>query len=78
MNNTGVFELQKLDCNCNDCKFMVRDFEKLKTHKESYIGTGLIDRLSFGKCNKFNKDVSFIPGVLQLETQNCFKHRREQ
>lgn len=23
-------ELQKIDCNCNDCKFMVRDFDTYK------------------------------------------------
>ena len=70
-------ELQKIDCNCNDCKFMIRDFERLKYHKESLEGTGLMDRLAFGKCSKLNKDVSFIPNMCQLDTQDCFKHRRE-
>jgi hypothetical protein len=27
-------ELQKLDCNCNNCKFMVRDIEKFKKWKD--------------------------------------------
>ena len=26
MNRESIVELQKIDCNCNDCKFMVRDF----------------------------------------------------
>lgn len=72
----ATIELQNIDCNCNDCKFMVRDFDKLKKHKESYEGTGLMDRLAFGNCTKFNKDVSFIPETCQLHTQECFKHRR--
>jgi hypothetical protein len=25
MDKESIFELQKIDCNCNDCKFMVRD-----------------------------------------------------
>lgn len=73
----AIIELQKIDCNCNDCKFMVRDFEKLKKHKESYKGTGLMDRLAFGNCAKFDKDVSFIPETCQLNTQECFNHRRD-
>lgn len=69
-------ELQNIDCNCNDCKHMIRDFYKLESHKKSYEGTGLMDRLAFGICTKLEKDVSFIPGVLQLETQECFEHRK--
>lgn len=33
--------------------------------------------LNYGRCEKFNKEVSFIPNVCQLETQGCFEHRRE-
>jgi len=46
MDRESVYELQKIDCNCNDCKFMVRDFKKLELHKESYKGTGIMDRLT--------------------------------
>jgi hypothetical protein len=69
--------LQLIDCNCNDCIFLTRDFNKLKTHKESYKGTGLMDNLNFGNCSKLNKEVTFSPGTLQLDTQDCFKHRRD-
>jgi len=31
--------------------------------------------INYGRCTKFNKDVSFIPNTCQLETQNCFRHR---
>ena len=77
MDKESALALQKIDCNCNDCKFMVRDMEKLKIHKASYEGTGLMDNLQFGDCIKFQKQVSFIPNTCQLETQNCFEHRRE-
>lgn len=57
---------------------MQRDFERLKAHKKSYEGTGLMDNLQFGKCSKFNKEVSFIPNTCQLETQKCFIHRKDE
>ncbi len=63
------------DCNCNDCIFMQRNFEKLQKHKDSYKGTGLMDNLQFGYCDKLKKDVSFTPNTCQIETQNCFVHR---
>ncbi len=69
--------LQKIDCNCNDCKFMVRDFAKLDVHKKSYEGTGLMDRLAYGDCTEFDKPVSFISETCQIETQKCFVHRRD-
>jgi len=69
-------ELQLIDCNCNDCKFMVRDLEKLNKHKKTFVGTGITDKLNFGMCTKFNKSVTFIPNTCQLETQNCFEHRK--
>ena len=78
MDKESIFELQKIDCNCNNCKFMVRDFEKLELHKLSYKGTGLMDNLNYGYCNKLNKDVTFIPNVCQSDTQNCFTHRKEK
>ncbi|MES2395850.1 MAG: hypothetical protein V4549_07600 [Bacteroidota bacterium] len=77
MTKESAIALQNIDCNCNDCIFMERDIEKLKAHKLTYEGTGLMDQLAFGGCTKFNKPVSFIPNTCQLETQNCFKHRRE-
>jgi len=116
----SVIELQKIDCNCNDCKFMVRDFEKHKKSTElhykwqfDYFNSNknkLLDKvkewrakgdfekadtlaeevkkmrfqfdkstvaINYGRCTRFDKDVSFIPSVCQIETQGCFKHRRE-
>lgn len=111
------FELQNIDCNCNDCKFMVRDFDKFKQSTELHKKWQLdqfsvkknnlikkakewIDNLdiynslmvqvnkmrfvfdksscsiNYGNCTKLNKQVSFIPMTCQLETQDCFKHRK--
>lgn len=77
MDKESAYLLQKIDCNCNDCKFMMRDMEKLELHKQSYEGTGIMDRLAFGNCVKFDKPVSFIPMTCQLETQKCFEHRKD-
>lgn len=77
INKESIYQRQLIDCNCNDCKFMKRDFERYQKHKDSYKGTGLSDNLQFGKCEKFNKAVSFIPVTCQLETQNCFIHRKD-
>ena len=33
--------------------------------------------LQYGNCSKFDKPVSFIPMVCQIETQSCFKHRKD-
>ena len=77
MDKESRYLLQLVDCNCNDCKFMKRDFAKLEKHKQSYEGTGLMDRLAYGDCEKFNKPVSFIPETCQLDTQSCFEHRRD-
>ncbi len=115
MNPTDKTDLQKLDCNCNDCKFMVRDIQKFndreqiakKLQEEFFhicIKNALIRILdkryddvreelrkeilarkcvfvknstNYGFCSKFNKEISFWPNLLQLETQECFKHRKD-
>ncbi len=70
-------ELQNIDCNCNNCKHLKRDFQKLQLHKKSYDGTGLMDNLQFGDCEKLNKPVSFIPNTCQSDTQHCFENRKQ-
>jgi hypothetical protein len=133
MNREGIIELQKVDCNCNDCIFLIRDTQKFKDaleqHKQwqqNYFDTirqNLLNKAdvyhtefetqsiysrkkhkynqekgdnlvreanklrfqfskkgcttNYGKCDKLNKDISFIPNTLQFETQDCFKHRRD-
>lgn len=77
MNKESIIELQKVDCNCNDCKFMVRDFEKRKKYDNLYVGAENASyRINYGNCTKFNKEVSFIPNTCQPQTQKCFQHRR--
>lgn len=34
MTKESIIELQKIDCNCNDCWFMVRDTNKFNEQKE--------------------------------------------
>lgn len=89
MNKESLYELQKIDCNCNDCKFMLRDIEKFKKIKKQTIERQKKEHkgnkpfqfkggamVGYGNCTKFNKEVSFIPNVCQIETQNCFEHRK--
>lgn len=120
MDKESIIELQKIDCNCNDCKFMNRDSEKFKLSIEKHykwqldyfemLRNKLIIKANwykdkfndlenwdllltqaesmvfqfnkstastnFGHCIKFDKDVSFIPNICQINTQQCFNHRR--
>ncbi len=81
MTKESIIELQKIDCNCNDCKHLVRDFEKYKSFDGLYTNekgqvTNPSHRVNYGNCLKLNKAVSFIPNNCQLETQGCFEHRR--
>ena len=32
--------------------------------------------IQYGNCSKFQKPVSFIPLICQVDTQDCFTHRR--
>lgn len=78
MNRESIIELQKIDCNCNDCVFMERDLEKFRSNDELYgYGKNVAHRINYGHCLKLGKSVSFIPNTLQLETQDCFVHRKE-
>ncbi len=115
-------ELQKIDCNCNDCKFLWRDLElskkwedKAREYQEEEFNKSYhkavedaniaifnakndadrrscegvlrkaqkmkfqfnrISLIRYGGCAKLGKRVSFIEGICQLETQDCFEHRR--
>jgi type II secretory ATPase GspE/PulE/Tfp pilus assembly ATPase PilB-like protein len=114
-------ELQKIDANCTNCIFMVRDLDKRKQSLElhdkwqheafefrksklldvcnKHKANGRMDvyevlikeyqkmryqfdkssaSIHYGFCSKMNKDVSFIPNICQIETQDCFVHRRDK
>lgn len=34
--------------------------------------------INYGHCTKFDKPVTFMPGILQLDTQECFEHRKDK
>jgi len=58
-----------------------REFEKAKTVRmEADRMKFQVDKkeamINYGDCAKFKKKVSFIPNTCQLETQECFEHRR--
>lgn len=81
MDKESLFLLQKVDCNCNDCKFMVRDFEKYRSYDHLYQNErGVVEnpsyRVHYGNCSKLSKPVSFLPNTFQHDTQQCFEHRR--
>lgn len=83
MDKESAYLLQIIDCNCNNCKHMIRDFDRYKSFDKLYTNTlGQVTnpshRINYGFCNKLNKPVSFIPNTCQLETQQCFKHRRDK
>lgn len=115
----SIYELQKIDCNCNNCFFLKRDIEKyyavleqdkkdqlwlfenkkrrafekanelIKRNREkgllaleaanklSYSYQGDPNPTLYGKCKKFDKDVSFRVNTCQLDTQDCFLHRKD-
>jgi len=121
MNTDSTLELQKIDCNCNNCCFLLRDVEKFKQQQElhkiwqfNYFNTiknKLLQKarfyhrvkndlevfenlnreadkmtfqfnkkeasLNYGICLKKNTKISFLPNILQLNTQDCFVHRSE-
>lgn len=115
MDKESIYLLQNIDCNCNDCKHMERDFTTYKKWEEKRMNEELLEfearkesainsaweiqddkaRISainiaekmkfqfnksgfvqYGICHKFEKQVSFLPGVCQIETQGCFEHRK--
>lgn len=57
-------EIDKHDALMKEVNGMKFQFDK----KEAII--------HYGYCEKLHKDISFIPNTIQLDTQECFKHRR--
>lgn len=69
-------ELQNLDCNCNNCVYFIRDTNKTKTlNNNPQI---VSNKIHYGVCVKFTKEVSAIANILLLHTQHCFKNRRNE
>lgn len=124
MNADSILELQKIDCNCNECLHLERDMEQFRkweewnrelqlrafekerekaiadaernitealTPEDKRSCEGLLRKalkmkfqfnkeglISYGRCQKYKKPISFIPGICQIETQHCFQHRKQQ
>lgn len=36
MDKDSIIELQKIDCNCNDCKYLIRSFELRQQHEDNH------------------------------------------
>lgn len=78
MDKRLIYLLQKIDCNCNDCAFMTRDIDRRRRYDELHKDTAAKQfRVHYGNCEKLKKTVSFISGICQLDTQECFVHRKD-
>ena len=75
MDKQSTYELQKIDCNCNNCIHFERDIEKTKlnNNNESIVEF----KIHYGFCSKLKKDVAEIANICLLHTQECFKHRKD-
>jgi len=75
MDKYSIYELQNIDCNCNDCIHFERDIEKTKANNNN---TQIVRcKIQYGYCNKLKKDVAEIANICLLHTQECFSHRRK-
>jgi len=78
MDPLSRYLLQLVDCNCNDCVFLERDFERTNKERNRIKASGRTSKLTYGFCKKKdNKKISFLPNTCQIETQDCFEHRRQ-
>lgn len=71
MTKESIYELQRIDANCSNCGFLKRDVQQATTQK------GKRTPIYAGDCLKYNKYITFIPDVCQIETQKCFVHRKD-
>jgi hypothetical protein len=51
---------------------LIKESEKLKFQFDKSSCS-----INYGYCEKFSKDVSFIPNTCQPDTRHCFKHRKD-
>jgi hypothetical protein len=75
MDKDSIYELQKIDCNCNNCGYFVRDIPKtnLLNNNEHIVAC----KIHYGICSKLNKLVGEIANIALLHTQGCFIHRKD-
>lgn len=68
MDKESIIELQKIDCNCNDCVYMLRNQNKMNSFNNLHIGQERAShRCNYGLCTTFSKEVVFIPNTCQLD-----------
>ena len=75
MDKESIYELQKIDCNCNNCGYFVRDIPK--TQLMNTNPQIVANKIHYGECSKFGKEVKEIANICLLHTQNCFIHRKD-
>lgn len=74
LDKDSIFELQKVDANCNNCISFLRDIEKTqRLNTNTHIKQ---NKVHYGTCSKFCKDVGEIANITLLHTQKCFTHRK--
>lgn len=66
MTKESIYQLQKIDCNCNDCAFFVRDLNKLNSAvaADRVLSEEIFNITKQRKIDKCNKDI-----------ENIIKHR---
>lgn len=75
MEKESIYELQKIDCNCNNCIHFIRDIQKTKSLNSN---PKIVEfKIHYGYCSKLEKEVGEIANIALLHTQHCFKHRRD-
>ncbi len=67
---------------------MIRDQERFKEHKAflnnhyKKDAAGVVQHvplkptLNFGHCQRYHKDISFMPNIMMPENFNCFENSR--
>ena len=75
MDKESIYELQKVDCNCNNCLYFDRDVEKTKLKNNNpHI---VANKIHYGFCTYLIKDVAEIANICLPYNQECFKHRKD-
>ena len=76
MDRESIYELQKIDCNCNNCHHFHRDIEKTKRLNTN--PSIKQNKIHYGRCDKFNKAIGEIANICLLHTRECFLHRKDK
>ncbi len=73
---------QKIIDKANHWRYQKGDLEKwndlmIEVDKMKFQFDKSVVVINYGSCQKLNKEVQFIPNTIQLDTQDCFKHRKD-